>query len=255
MVTGELRRQVDKVWDAFWSGGIANPVEVIEQITYLLFIRRLDDLQLLAEKKAARFGEEVENPVFPEGYDNDLPSRRPYRDLRWSTFTTFGSPAEMFEVVSEHVFPWLRRLGAEGSSYARNMRDARFTLPTPALLTKVVDLLHEIPMEDRDTKGDIYEYMLSKLATSGTNGQFRTARHIIKLMVDLQRPRPDDLIIDPAFMRKSDVSRDIQAPVRLVLGGSSRSLCSPVRTRATTLRRQPAQSLPACARLRQPEGP
>jgi type I restriction enzyme M protein len=197
VVTGELRRQVDKVWDAFWSGGIANPVEVIEQITYLLFIRRLDDLQLLAEKKAARFGEEVENPVFPEGYDNDLPSRRPYRDLRWSVFTNFA-PAEMFEVVSEHVFPWLRRLGAEGSSYARNMRDARFTIPTPALLTKVVDLLHEIPMEDRDTKGDIYEYMLSKLATSGTNGQFRTARHIIKLMVDLQRPRPDDLIIDPA---------------------------------------------------------
>ena len=197
MVTGELRRQVDKVWDAFWSGGIANPVEVIEQITYLLFIRRLDDLQLLAEKKAARFGEEVENPVFPEGYDNDLPSRRPYRDLRWSVFTNFA-PAEMFEVVSEHVFPWLRRLGAEGSSYARNMRDARFTIPTPALLTKVVDLLHEIPMEDRDTKGDIYEYMLSKLATSGTNGQFRTARHIIKLMVDLTAPRPDDLIIDPA---------------------------------------------------------
>ena len=197
MVTGELRRQVDKVWDAFWSGGIANPVEVIEQITYLLFIKRLDDLQLLAEKKAARFGDEVDNPVFPDGYDSDLPSRRLYRDLRWSQFTNF-SPSEMFEVVSEHVFPWLRQLGAEGSSYARNMRDARFTIPTAALLTKVVDLLKDIPMEDRDTKGDIYEYMLSKLATSGTNGQFRTARHIIKLMVDLHQPRPDDLIIDPA---------------------------------------------------------
>ncbi|MBN9201476.1 MAG: DNA methyltransferase [Microbacterium sp. SCN 70-18] len=197
MVTGELRRQVDKVWDAFWSGGIANPVEVIEQITYLLFIKRLDDLQLLAEKKAARFGEEVENPVFPEGYDSDAPGRRPYADLRWSRFTNFA-PAEMFEVVSEHVFPWLRRLGTEGSSYARNMRDARFTIPTPALLTKVVDLLAEIPMEDRDTKGDIYEYMLMKLSTSGTNGQFRTARHIIQLMVDLTEPRPDDRIIDPA---------------------------------------------------------
>ena len=197
VVTGELRRQVDKVWDAFWSGGIANPVEVIEQITYLLFIKRLDDLQLLAEKKAARFGDEVDNPVFPDGYDSDLPSRRLYRDLRWSQFTNF-SPSEMFEVVSEHVFPWLRQLGAEGSSYARNMRDARFTIPTAALLTKVVDLLKDIPMEDRDTKGDIYEYMLSKLATSGTNGQFRTARHIIKLMVDLTAPRPDDLIIDPA---------------------------------------------------------
>jgi len=192
-----LRGQVDKVWDAFWSGGIANPVEVIEQITYLLFIKRLDELHTKEEQKAARFGDPIENPVFPEGYDSDLPARRPYRDLRWSVFTNYA-PTEMFEVVSEHVFPWLRRLGAEGSSYARNMRDARFTIPTPALLTKVVDLLAEIPMEDRDTKGDIYEYMLSKLATSGTNGQFRTARHIIQLMVDLQQPRPDDRIIDPA---------------------------------------------------------
>lgn len=198
MVTGPLKGQVDKVWDAFWSGGIANPVEVIEQITYLLFIKRLDELHTRAEKKAAQFGGPIENPVFPEGYDSDLPGRRLYDELRWSRFTKLGSPSEMFGVVSEHVFPWLRRLGAEGSSYARNMRDARFTIPTPALLTKVVDLLAEIPMEDRDTKGDIYEYMLSKLATSGTNGQFRTARHIIQLMVDLQQPRPDDRIIDPA---------------------------------------------------------
>jgi type I restriction enzyme M protein len=197
VVTGPLKSQVDKVWDAFWSGGIANPVEVIEQITYLLFIKRLDELHTKEEQKAARFGDPIENPVFPEGYDTDLAGRRLYRDLRWSVFTNY-SPSEMFDVVSEHVFPWLRRLGAEGSSYARNMRDARFTIPTPALLTKVVDLLAEIPMEDRDTKGDIYEYMLSKLATSGTNGQFRTARHIIQLMVDLQQPRPDDRIIDPA---------------------------------------------------------
>lgn len=197
MVTGELRRQVDKVWDAFWSGGIANPVEVIEQITYLLFIKRLDELQTLAERKAQATGKPIENPVFPEGMDESGRTRRPYRDLRWSVFTNF-SPAEMFEVVSEHVFPFLRRLGAEGSSYARNMKDARFTIPTPALLTRVVDLLADIPMADRDTKGDIYEYMLMKLSTSGTNGQFRTARHVIKLMVDLVEPRPDDVIIDPA---------------------------------------------------------
>nr|WP_307785462.1 class I SAM-dependent DNA methyltransferase [Microbacterium hibisci] len=197
MVTGPLKGQVDRVWDAFWSGGIANPVEVIEQITYLLFIKRLDELHTKKELKAARFGDPIEDPVFPEGFDSDLAGRRPYSDLRWSVFTNY-SPSEMFEVVSDHVFPWLRRLGAEGSSYARNMKDARFTIPTPALLTKVVDLLAEIPMEDRDTKGDIYEYMLMKLSTSGTNGQFRTARHIIKLMVELQQPRPDDLIIDPA---------------------------------------------------------
>lgn len=197
MVTGELRRQVDKVWDAFWSGGIANPVEVIEQITYLLFIKRLDELHTRAENKANRTGKPIENPVYPEGVDDSARSPRPYRDLRWSVFTNFA-PSEMFEVVSEHVFPFLRRLGAEGSSYARNMKDARFTIPTPQLLSKVVDLLADIPMEDRDTKGDIYEYMLAKLATSGTNGQFRTARHIITLMVDLVEPRPDDMIIDPA---------------------------------------------------------
>lgn len=254
MVTGELRSKVDRVWDAFWSGGIANPVEVIEQITYLLFIRRLDEIHTGEERRANRMAEPMRRRVFPAGDDVDARTPRPFNDLRWSVFTN-RSPHEMFEIVDEHVFPFLRRMGGEGSSYARNMKDARFTIPTPALLTKVVDLLQDVPMEDRDTKGDIYEYMLGKLGTSGTNGQFRTSRHIIKLMVDMAAPRQDDRIIDPAFMRKSDVSRDIQAPVRLVLGGSSRSLCSPVRTRATTLRRQPAQSLPACARLRQPEGP
>ena len=193
----EFKRQVDRVWDAFWSGGIANPVEVIEQITYLLFIKRLDELHTRAENRANRTGTPIENPVFPDGLDESVSAPRPYRDLRWSVFTNFA-PAEMFEVVSEHVFPFLRRLGAEGSSYARNMKDARFTIPTPQLLSKVVDLLADIPMADRDAKGDIYEYMLSKLATSGTNGQFRTARHIINLMVDLVQPRPDDIIIDPA---------------------------------------------------------
>lgn len=197
MVTGELRAQVDKVWDAFWSGGIANPVEVIEQITYLLFIKRLDELQTLAERRSARTGQPLENPVYPEGVDESARVPRPYRDLRWGVFTNY-SPSEMFEIVSEYVFPFLRRLGAEGSSYARNMKDARFTIPTPALLTKVVDLLGDIPMDDRDTKGDVYEYMLKKLATSGTNGQFRTARHVIQLMVDLAEPRTDDKIIDPA---------------------------------------------------------
>jgi type I restriction enzyme M protein len=197
VVTGELRPQVDKVWDAFWSGGIANPVEVIEQITYLLFIKRLDEVHTLAERKAARTGGPIENPVFPDGMDGRAGAPRPFRDLRWSVFTNY-SPSEMYEIVGEHVFPFLRRLGAEGSSYARNMKDARFTIPTPALLTKVVDLLADIPMEDRDTKGDIYEYMLKKLATSGTNGQFRTARHVIQLMVELMEPRTDDRIIDPA---------------------------------------------------------
>lgn len=197
MVTGELKSQVDKVWNAFWSGGMANPVEVIEQITYLLFIRRLDELHTLAVNKANTTGKPLENPVFPEGLDNSGRTPRPYNDLRWSVFTNFG-PDEMYTVIDDHVFPFLRQLGEAGSSYARNMKDARFTIPTANLLIKVVDLLNEIPMADRDTKGDIYEYMLSKLATSGTNGQFRTSRHIIRLMVDMVAPTPTDTIIDPA---------------------------------------------------------
>lgn len=197
MVTGELKSQVDKVWNAFWSGGMANPVEVIEQITYLLFIRRLDELHTLAVNKSNTTGKPLENPVFPEGLDHSGRTPRPYNDLRWSVFTNFG-PDEMYTVLDDHVFPFLRQLGEEGSSYARNMKDARFTIPTANLLIKVVDLLNEIPMADRDTKGDIYEYMLSKLATSGTNGQFRTSRHIIKLMIDMAAPTPSDTIIDPA---------------------------------------------------------
>jgi type I restriction enzyme M protein len=197
VVTGELKSQIDKVWNAFWTGGIANPVEVIEQITYLLFIRRLDDLHTLAENKANRTGQPIENGVFPEGADDTGRAPREYNDLRWSVFTN-RSADEMFTIVGQHVFPFLQKLGTAGSSYARNMKDARFTIPTAALLVKVVDLLDEIPMKDRDTKGDVYEYMLSKLATAGTNGQFRTPRHIIKLMVNMTAPTPTDVIIDPA---------------------------------------------------------
>jgi len=197
MVTGELKSQVDKVWNAFWSGGIANPMEVIEQITYLLFIKRLDELHTLAENKANTLKQPIENPVFPEGTDETGRRPRPYDDLRWSRFKNFA-PQEMYEVIDQNVFPFIRGLGEKGSSFAANMKDARFTIPTPALLSKVVDLLNDIPMDDIDAKGDIYEYMLSKLSTSGQNGQFRTSRHIIKLMVDLTAPTPGDKIIDPA---------------------------------------------------------
>jgi type I restriction enzyme M protein len=194
MLTGELKNQIDRIWDAFWSGGISNPLEVIEQITYLLFLRRLDDLHTLEENKAVRLKTKVERRVFPEGKDA---RGRPYGDLRWSRFKNFA-PAEMFTVVSEHVFPFLRTLGGDDSTYAHHMKDARFTIPTPALLAKVVDLLAQVPMEDRDTKGDLYEYMLGKIATAGQNGQFRTPRHIIRLMVELTAPNPKDVICDPA---------------------------------------------------------
>ncbi len=194
MLTGELRNQIDRIWDAFWSGGIANPLEVIEQITYLLFLRRLDDLHTLEENKSARLRRPMERRIFPEGPD---PKKRPFDDLRWSRFKHFA-PAEMYTVVGEHVFPFLRTLGGDDSTYTHHMKDARFTIPTPALLAKVVDLLDQVPMEDRDTKGDLYEYMLGKIATAGQNGQFRTPRHIIRLMVELTAPGPKDIICDPA---------------------------------------------------------
>src|SRR5690606_185453 len=170
MITGELRHQVDRIWDAFWSGGISNPLEVMEQITYLLFLRRLDDLHTLEENKALRTKKPMARRIFPEGKD---PKKRSYEDLRWSRLKHFA-PAEMFTVVSEHVFPFLRTLGGDGSTYGKHMEGARFTIPTASLLAKVVDMLDKVPMEDRDTKGDLYEYLLSKIASAGTNGQFRT---------------------------------------------------------------------------------
>jgi len=194
MLTGELRSQIDRIWDSFWTGGISNPLEVIEQLTYLLFIRRLDDLHTLEERKSARLKRPMARRIFPEGKD---PRDRPYEDLRWSRFRHFAA-AEMFTVVGEHVFPFLRTLGGDGSTYSHHMKDARFTIPTAALLAKVVDMLDAVPMEDADTKGDLYEYMLGKIATAGQNGQFRTPRHIIRLMVEMTAPGPKDVIVDPA---------------------------------------------------------
>src|SRR5437016_5307594 len=194
MLTGEIRNQIDRIWDAFWSGGISNPLEVIEQITYLLFLKRLDDLQTLEENKSSRLKKPIERHTFPRGKDA---RGRPYEDLRWSRFKHFAA-AEMYTVVSEHVFPFLRTLGGDDSTYAHHMKDARFTIPTPALLAKVVDLIDAVPMEDRDTKGDLYEYMRGKIASAGQNGQFRTPRHIIRRMVELTARQPADLICDPA---------------------------------------------------------
>ena len=194
VLTGELKSKVDTVWQAFWTGGISNPIDVLGQLTYLLFIKRLDDIQILEERKANRIGKPVERKIFREGkYDEN----HFWDDLRWSRFKQ-KNPDEMYLIISKKVFPFLQELGSKGSTFAENMKDALFTIPTPALLSKVVDLIDDIPMQDRDTKGDIYEYMLSKLSTAGTNGQFRTPRHIIQLMVEMTAPTSRDLICDPA---------------------------------------------------------
>ncbi|TCL73376.1 MULTISPECIES: class I SAM-dependent DNA methyltransferase [unclassified Curtobacterium] len=187
MIAGELKSKIDRVWDAFWSGGISNPLEVIEQITYLLFVRRLDDLQTLAEKKARVTGGSIDREIYGPGQEQ----------LRWSRFKN-DEPETMWRIVGEGVFPFLRALGGDGSTYGDHMRDARFTIPTPALLSKVVDMLDDIPMAQRDTNGDLYEYLLSKIASAGVNGQFRTPRHIIELMVAMMAPQPADEICDPA---------------------------------------------------------
>lgn len=195
MLTGEIRNQVDQIWNAFWSGGVSNPLSVIEQITYLLFIKRLDDLHTREENKAADLGNPMERRIFPDGNDEQ---GRPYSDLRWSRFKNFEA-REMMDVVAERVFPFLRQLGEEGSSYGEHMKDARLGFSNAALLAKTVDMLDKIPMNDRDTKGDLYEYMLGKIASAGTNGQFRTPRHIIRLMVEMTQPTPEDVICDPAL--------------------------------------------------------
>ncbi|MBF6479969.1 type I restriction-modification system subunit M, partial [Nocardia cyriacigeorgica] len=188
MITGELRSKIDRLWDAFWSGGISNPLEVIEQITYLMFLKRLDDLQTGKERKANRSGRPIENPIF----DADT------EPLRWSKFRELA-PEQLLRTVRDDVFPWLRLLGGEESTYGEHMKDARFTIPTASLLTKAVDMLDDLPLaEGGDVKGDLYEYMLSKIATAGQNGQFRTPRHIIDLMVAMMAPGPNDEICDPA---------------------------------------------------------
>lgn len=198
MLTGELRSKIDNVWNAFWSGGIANPLEVIEQITYLLFIRGLDDVHTLEENRSNTLKQPMRRRVFPEGRDDiGKDGGLAYEEMRWSRFRN-KAPAQMFEIVADHVFPFIRSMAGADTAHAAHMKDARFTIPTPGLLAKVVDLLADIPMEDRDTKGDLYEYMLSKIASAGQNGQFRTPRHIIELMVEMTAPGPKDVICDPA---------------------------------------------------------
>lgn len=177
-----------------WSGGISNPLSVIEQLTYLLFIKRLDEVHTLKEHKAARTGRAIEDPVFTRAQDG----------LRWSRFKD-SAPEKMFATVRDEVFPFIKTLGKKdddvgngGSTYSHHMKDALFMMPTPRVLANVVDQLDSIDMADSDTKGDLYEYMLSKIASAGQNGQFRTPRHIIKLMVEMTAPTPKDVICDPA---------------------------------------------------------
>jgi type I restriction enzyme M protein len=194
MITGEIKSKVDRIWDTLWAGGISNPLTVIEQLTYLLFIKRLDELHTLKENKANWLKKPIEDPIFTPKQDH----------LRWSRFK-HSAPEDMFATVRDHAFPFIKTLGQRGekdgeggSTYTHHMKDALFMMPTPRVLASIVDQLDAIDMADRDTKGDLYEYMLGKIASAGQNGQFRTPRHIIRLMVDMVAPTSKDVMCDPA---------------------------------------------------------
>jgi type I restriction enzyme M protein len=195
MLTGKLKNQVDEIWETFWTGGIANPISVIEQFTFLLFIRRLDEIHTQRERQAMLLETAFSNPIFGKtGNDEEL-------TYRWSKFKNLD-PRVMFDLVKDKVFPFIKTVQGEDTAFAKHMEDAIFMIPKPAVLDRVVNMIDKIDMTDRDTKGDLYEYMLSKLQSSGTNGQFRTPRHIIQMMVEMTAPKLDgdksDIICDPA---------------------------------------------------------
>ena len=199
MITGELKNKVDALWNIFWTGGITNPLDVVEQMTYLMFIRDLDDADNLRAKESAMLGLGYES-VFAD--EVKIGERAvPGKQLKWSTFHDFPA-GKMYSVVQEWVFPFIKNLhGDKNSAYAKYMDDAIFKLPPPLMLDRVVNAMDEIyttvdALHETDAKGDLYEYMLSKLQQSGTNGQFRTPRHIVNMMVALAAPTPDDVIAE-----------------------------------------------------------
>jgi type I restriction enzyme M protein len=201
MVTGELKNKIDGLWEMFWTGGLTNPLDVVEQMTYLMFIRDLDDTDNLRAKESAMLGLTYQS-IFAD--EVQIGERRvDGSQLKWSVFHDFPA-GKMYSVVQELVFPFIKNLhGNKDSAYSKYMDDAIFKIPTPLMFSKIVDALDEIyrqmaAMKESDVRGDVYEYLLSKISTSGMNGQFRTPRHIIRMMVELLAPRPDDVICDPA---------------------------------------------------------
>lgn len=201
MITGELKNKIDSIWNIFWTGGLTNPLDVIEQMTYLMFIHDLDESDNLRARESAMLGLPHESIFADEVCIGER--KIAGNQLRWSVFRDF--PADrMYSVMQEFVFPFIKGLhGDKQSAYAKYMDDAIFKLPTPLLLDKVVTALDEIyammnDTQSSDVRGDVYEYLLGKIAQSGVNGQFRTPRHIIRMMVELMQPKPDDVICDPA---------------------------------------------------------
>ena len=207
MITGEIKNKIDQIWDTFFVAGITNPITVLEQMTYIFFMKLLDDKQLQEEENARDWGAEVQNPTFldgqlwvnPEAVSDEEKKGVPYENLRWHVFKNFGSD-NMFKIVRQSVFEFIKHIGTgEESAYSRYMKSAIFLIPNARTLTKVVDGVDALDMNNRDAMGDVYEYILGKMAASGTNGQFRTPRHIIRMIVEMMEPTPKDYICDPAM--------------------------------------------------------
>lgn len=196
MITGELKSQIDRIWTDFWSNGIADPLTVIQQISYLIFLKQLDDREILIEKEINQLGSSRKKNIYSESQN----------ELRWSYFKD-RDPETMFDLFvkpQKHigdltVFDFMKSMGSKGGKFSQYMKDAIFLIGSPKLLDKVVQQIDKLPLDKRDTKGDLYEYMLSKLSVAGTNGQFRTPRHIIRMMVEMTEPAKEDTICDPAL--------------------------------------------------------
>ena len=207
MITGEIKNKIDQIWDTFFVAGITNPITVLEQMTYIFFMKLLDDKQLQEEENARDWGAEIQNPTFldgqlwvnPEAVSEEEKKGVPYENLRWHVFKNFGSD-NMFRIVRQSVFEFIKHIGTgEESAYSRYMKSAIFLIPNARTLSKVVDGVDALDMNNRDAMGDVYEYILGKMAASGTNGQFRTPRHIIRMIVEMMNPTPKDYICDPAM--------------------------------------------------------
>ena len=202
MVTGEMKNKIDAIWDTFYSSGITTPLTVVEQITYLLFMKLLDDNQIKKEALANMTGIKVKNAIFKEGNWIDVENNNkevPYKNLRWHVFKNFDTQ-KMYDTVRNDVFSFIKQINSgKDSSYSRFMKDAVFMIPSPKFLERIIAGISDLNLTNKDTMGDVYEYILGQMAASGKNGQFRTPRHIIKMMVSLLRPTLQDTICDPAM--------------------------------------------------------
>jgi type I restriction enzyme M protein len=192
MITGVIKNKVDKIWTDIWAGGITNPLTVIEQLTYLMFIRSLDEKELENEQFENTSGIPMDK-IFPQTDEG--------QSMRWSKFKE-KDPRDIYDIIVQRVFPFIKALNGENeTAFSRYMEDAMFLLPTPQVLQMIVtglDDLYQNDLAGLDMQGDLYEYMLGKLSTAGQNGQFRTPKHIREMMVKLVLPAPDDLVCDPA---------------------------------------------------------